>query len=165
MAKRTITKEELEVPPQLPNEYVSTGDLRFGETSQSYDGEADVAAIAKINNMRRVYLQNGLPWPPGSTPSNLPIIEILSPENAEIGSAVVTIYITGSNFTPEAKVLFSDVEQETFIIDDVTVAAEIDPGLATEPVSVGIRVRTVNGDSNKLEFYFVEPETPARAKK
>lgn len=161
MAKaKTTPREDLPPPDSGP---ITPGDERFGQTSQTYDGEADVAAIAKYNNMRRVYLQHGLAWPPGSEnvePVPLPHLESLSPQEIVLDSPDLVVSVLGSYFTDDAKVLFAGVEQPTTFVDVNNLTVEVSPVDVEQAGDVAVIVRCETGDSNSKTLTFTEPVAP-----
>jgi hypothetical protein len=150
-----------------PEDPISTGDPHFGETSQIYDGEADSAAIIKANNMRRVYKQNGLPWPPPDTlpppeppvpAGDEPTLISLDPASAECGSEDFTLHCNGANFNDTSVIVWNGGEEPTVFVSDAELTTIVRASLATVAMDIPVFIRTDGIDGGGLGFRFTEPQ-------
>jgi hypothetical protein len=144
---------------------ITPGDPRFGETTQTFDGEANVANIIKANNQRRVYLQNGLPWPPGYTPQpplppdpepgEEPVLNSINPSSARIGSADVEMNVNGNKFTETSIIYFNGgIEPTTFISSD-QLRTTVKPSTAEVAGSFPVWVQQGSYQTDQKTFTFL----------
>lgn len=139
-------------PP--PGEELPPPETIFGQTNQTYDGEADPAVIIKARNKLRVYEQSGTPVP-GGTPV-IPTLTLLEPNEAEVGGSDVELKVHGTAFTADTVILFNNGEEDTTQWSDTLLTTIVRPSTAFGPSIVPVSVRNLSGESNLLEFEFTE---------
>jgi hypothetical protein len=127
----------------------------FGQTNQTYDGEADPAIIIKARNKMRVYEQTGTPIGP---PAQLPMLTMLEPAEAEVGGDDFELHIVGTAFTADTVILFNGGEEATTHLSDTELTTIVKPSLVSEAVVVPVAVKNASGESNPLDFEFFEYE-------
>jgi hypothetical protein len=133
----------------------------FGQTNQTYDGEADPAIIIKARNKLRVYEQSGTPVP-GGVPE-IPTLTLLEPNEAEVGGSDVELKVHGTAFTADTVILFNNGEEDTTQWSDTLLTTIVRPSTASGAAVVPVSVRNLSGESNHLEFEFFEYEPVSRS--
>jgi hypothetical protein len=75
-----------------------------------------------------------------------PVISSLSPANVSAGSPSFTLTIDGSNFAPDAQVLWNGTPLATQVISPTQVTVQIDAALLANGQTVGVAVRNQTPD-------------------
>jgi hypothetical protein len=133
----------------------------FGQTSQTYDGEADPAVIIKARNNLRVLEQN--PGASAGIPAQLPTITMLEPAEAEVGGSDIELHVIGTAFTADTQIIFNGGQEPTTHYSDTDISTVVKPSLVSEAVIVPVLVRNATGESNPLDFEFFEYEPITRS--
>jgi len=100
----------------------------------------------------------------GGEEDEAPEIEALDPDEAEVGSADVTMGVHGSGFTQQSVIQFGpDNDLETTFVSDTELTATVKPSEWEEGV-VPVRIKNADGGlkSEEVEFEFVAATPEAR---
>jgi hypothetical protein len=109
----------------------------------------------------------------GENNDGKPVLFSISPQSKVSHLPTFTLHTYGTNFTPESKIVFSDIEKPTAFINSTELTCLIDPddtllntsmvretlsfsGIKGEGQTVQVLVRSpaaVGGDSNTLDFF------------
>ena len=96
-------------------------------------------------------------------PDAAPVISALDPDTAELGAADVTMTITGENFTEASVIYFADQPEPIVFVSETEISTVVKPSLGWGPVTVPVKVRNGNADSNELSFTFTEAVAAEKA--
>lgn len=157
-------------PREVP---VRSADEPMIPTGQS--GEPPVWPYVGIDPAHPLNTPVSINEPPGSdvsggagegggtpNPDEAPEIESLDPDEAEVGSADVTLHVHGSGFAQGSVIQFNAADMETAFVSETELTCEVKPSAWTDGV---VPVRVKNGDgglkSEPVEFEFTNPEEPA----
>ena len=109
--------------------------------------------------------------PPEPPEPELPdfAIDVLDPNEAEIGGPDVTMTVTGIGFEDGAVIVFNGGDEPTEFVSETEVTTGVKPSTAGTPGTYPVAVRNPDGQvSNELGFTFTEPvarKTKAKAKR
>lgn len=98
-------------------------------------------------------------------PGKPPVVTGLSPESAEIGSADLTLTVSGTGFADGDVISFNGGDEPTTFVNDTTLTTVVKPSTASGPWSIPVRVNGAGGSSNALMFSFTEPPVPGSSAK
>jgi hypothetical protein len=102
---------------------------------------------------------NALHWMygPSPAPGAEPTLDSIDPVSAEIGSADVTLTLTGTNFLPTSVIIFNGGAETTTFVSDTELTTGVKPSLATVAIDVPVEVRTGEHVTDPQTFSFTEP--------
>lgn len=86
----------------------------------------------------------------------IPVVDSLSPATAAVGSADITMTVTGTGFNSESVIVFNGGDEVTTFISSTSLSTGVKPSLATEG-TYPVLVRNGVFESESMEFTF----TPA----
>lgn len=92
-----------------------------------------------------------------------PILTSISPNSAEMGSADLTLTVTGEKFNETTVILFNHGEENTTLISDTQVSTIVKPSLVTLPGSYPVQVALKGVPATAsagADFTFTEPVVP-----
>lgn len=92
-----------------------------------------------------------------------PVISSLSPASTSAGSPTLTLTIEGSNFAPDAQVLWNGAPLATQVISSTQVTVQLDAALLANGQTVGVAVRNQTPDeriSSSVAFEVQPADTP-----
>jgi hypothetical protein len=164
-----MAKEHQQTPDEKPKAPVNLTideqghpEDQFGQRNQPYDGEADPVLIIRANNEKRVFEQHGLVWPSPPVvpnpddpkPGEEPVLTALTPSTAVVGSADVTMVVSGTNFTPKSVIYFNGGAEPTVWIGPEEVSTGVKPSLADGPGQFPVWVQQGSYVTPSLNFEF-----------
>ncbi|MCC6456031.1 MAG: IPT/TIG domain-containing protein [Caldilineaceae bacterium] len=121
---------------------------------------AAVVTITTRSSAPDSFVSNGLPFVVEALP---PVITGFSPANATAGDPAMTLTINGSNFGPNAKVLWNGVELATQFVNATQLTAQVAATLLERGQIVGITVSNPTPGvqiSSVVNFNVQDPEAP-----
>ena len=83
-----------------------------------------------------------------------PVVTSIAPTSAAIGSAPVTVTVTGSGFLPYSTVYFNNGPEATTFVDETELTIEVDPSSASFPGTYPVHVQNATLKSNAEDFDF-----------
>lgn len=117
--------------------YDQAGDYQLSVSVEGDDGETATA-------------EAGVPIPH-------PLLTMLTPNTAEVGSEDVEMHVEGEGFTDGAVIVFNGGDEPTVFVDDTEVTTIVRPVTASGPWTVPVYVRNPDGaHSASLDFTFTE---------
>jgi len=143
-------------PPPGPNAlacHVMASPADAPEGSDVLVSASGAPLIAPLNSNVDRRVDDGFPDPPHVT---FVTLESISPTEAEVGGADITLIATGSGFTEDSVILFNNGEEPTEFIDSSQVSTVVKPSLASGPVSVPVQVREGSTTTPAQTFTFTE---------
>lgn len=106
----------------------------------------------------------GVYWdalPPSEWPEiPAPTVSALDPNSAEVGSRGIIMKVTGTNFTPNSRIVFNGGEEQTTFVSATELRTLVRPWTASGPWTVPVTVRTEGRESGPVNFSFTEPPAP-----
>lgn len=94
--------------------------------------------------------------PTGDFQMAAPVLMSLDPAEAPIGSADVTMTVTGKGFTEQSTILFNGGAEATTFIDDTHLSTVVKPSTAVVTGAFPVTVKNGAAESNALEFTFTD---------
>lgn len=85
------------------------------------------------------------------------VLTSLVPNTRVIGTAVFTLRVLGSNFTPQSKISFDAVDLTTVYVSATEVTAQVDPAAATAGAKNVLVKNPGVANSNTLTFTYTAP--------
>ena len=89
-------------------------------------------------------------------PGPAPVLGSLNPPSAVLGSASFTLSCVGTDFTPDAVIVFNGFDEPTTVVSPTEVTTGVNMSVWAAPVVVPVKVRTANGISSELSFEFTD---------
>ena len=93
-------------------------------------------------------------WYRGDGATITPNIDHLQPSTAKAGGSDMRLYVHGSSFTAESKIVFNDVEEPTTMESANILSTGVRAGMFAVPADVEVKVTTGAEESNILIFKF-----------
>jgi hypothetical protein len=93
--------------------------------------------------------------PPGTPPPAVPLVlEDIDPDSAEIGSADLTLTLTGTGFTGDSVIVFNGGDEPTTFVSDTELTTIVKPSTAGTEGDFPVLVRNAGEQSAALDFTF-----------
>jgi hypothetical protein len=87
-----------------------------------------------------------------------PVLDVLEPSEALVGTEWVTMICRGDNFAPGAVIVFNNSDEPTQWVSPQEISTGIEPSTASGPATVPVYVRNPDGEqSDPLDFTFTAP--------
>jgi len=100
---------------------------------------------------------------PGLGPVDPPVLTMLTPTTAVVGSPSFTLHVHGTGFAPDAVIVFNGYDEPTTVVSPTEVTTGVDMSVWTAPsLPLPVTVRSGGLVSNSLPFTFTEAELEAR---
>jgi len=120
-------------------------------------------SVASINEPQGSTVGSLNPGGPGGPPAEgggeaePPDLLDIDPDAATIGDPDVTLTCTGEGFTPESVIVFNGGDEPTTFVNETTLTTIVKPSTAGVAGTFPVLVRSAAGESEPLDFEFVEP--------
>lgn len=92
-------------------------------------------------------------------PTDRAVIESIDPEWADLSDPDFDLHVYGQNFDDDATIVFNGGEESTTRVSDTELTTGVKPSLVGTAITVPILVRQQGGDSNEVEFSFLDEAT------
>jgi hypothetical protein len=89
-------------------------------------------------------------------PGPAPVLSALNPASVVLGSPDLTLSCVGTDFTPDAVIVFNGFDEPTTVVSPTEVTTGINMAVWAAPAVLPVKVRTGNGVSNELMFEFTD---------
>jgi hypothetical protein len=92
-----------------------------------------------------------------------PVVTALVPDTAVLGMPSFTVHVRGTDFAPNAVIVFNGHDEPTTVVSPTEVTTGVDMAVWLAPATVPVAVRQPGGGvSNTVDFAFTEPAARGR---